>query len=733
MENEKNSKSISRREFLKLLKVGGATTLALSGCGRMSRYVTRRPYADMPEYQLPGESVHYATACQECPAGCGLIVRTVEGRAIKVEGNEDHPVNWGGTCSRGQASVQGLYDPDRFQGPVQQSRRGSGQFQAMNWDQAVETIAGMLGDMDPQEGVFYVGLTQDHMYDFFYEISQVLGSRPPYRFGALGLFEARSTLIRAARQLFGKEQIPYFALGESDVILSFGANFTETWLSPVAYSHEYGRMRQGHPTERGLLFHFESRMSQTAANADQWIPVKPGTEGIVALGLSKIVARENGSEEPPYVASTELDQVASISGVSLETLEKIGRFFADASRKVAIPGGHALSTTNGFENALSILALNTLAAGGTKEHGLFFVPEASVHEKAKGRQNSFEELENLIASMNNGEVESLFIYGADPIFELPEGLGFKQALDNVSSVISFSPFKDDTALYADYVFPDHTPLESWGYQKRITASDRKVISGSQPVVGPLHNTQSTLDLFLAAVADVGGKLRDGIPYQDEVEFLQQSVKGLMGENGFYKDEVIEGFWSKFLQFGGWWVEDSGLEKAELYQPLSGDFLVSQAEGESGDEYDFHLHLYPATSLGDGRGANRPWLQETPDAMTTVMWNTWVEVNPETARNMGLENGDVLEIESPQGKIEAALYIYPGIRPDTIAIPYGQGHQALGRYAGGRGANPMTLVNPIKNSAGDLAYGSTRVRIRPTGEKRELSRYESQEGVYGRQE
>lgn len=732
MNKEQQPNSISRKEFLNLLKVGGATTIALSGCGRMARYVTRQPYTEMPEYQLPGESVHYATTCQECPAGCGLIVRTVEGRAIKVEGNPDHPVNHGKTCSRGQATVQGLYDPDRFQGPVQQSTRGSGQFSPLTWEEGIEIVADVLGDTDPGKMAFYLGLTQDHLYDFISELAGSLGAPQPIRFGALGLFEARQTLIKATERLFGRAEIPFFDIERAEVTLSFGANFTETWLSPVAYSQSYGEMRQGDPAKRGYLFQFESRMSQTAANADEWIPIKPGTEGRVALAIGKVAAMESKLGVPPAYRRVDVEQAAEAADVSPDTLIEIGRLFGKADKRVALPGGHALSHGNGYENALSILSLNALEEGDIAGGGVFFLPATSLHEDGAGLPNSLADIEALVEKMMGGQVETLFIHGTDPLFELPESLGFRDALKNVARVISFSPFNDDTTQMADYVFPDHTPLESWGYQKHILASDRMVISGSQPVVGPLHNTHATIDVFLAALEGAGGTHAEALDYDDEVDYLQGSVKSLMGDDGFYEAEVIEGFWSKFLQYGGWWAEDAGLDKGSLAQSLPENFTIPDVEFEAGSEggHQLHLQIYPLSSLGDGRGANRPWLQETPNAMTTVMWNTWVEMNPRTAGEMGLKNGDLLEITSPKGSITAALYVYPAIRPDTIAVPYGQGHQALGRYAEGRGANPFKLLEILTNGAGDLAYGDGTVRVEKTGEKANLSAFENREGVYG---
>jgi anaerobic selenocysteine-containing dehydrogenase len=135
-------------------------------------------------------------------------------------------------------------------------------------------------------------------------------------------------------------------------------------------------------------------------------------------------------------------------------------------------------------------------------------------------------------------------------------------------------------------------------------------------------------------------------------------------------------------------------------------------------------------MGDGTGANKPWLQETPDPMTTVMWNSWVEINPQTAEELGIKDDDVVRIVSPFGEIEASVYQYPAIRPDVVAIPFGQGHITYGRYAAGRGSNPLHLLPVRNNGAGDLTFEVVKVRIEKTGKSRPLARKESKLGVYG---
>ncbi len=329
--------------------------------------------------------------------------------------------------------------------------------------------------------------------------------------------------------------------------------------------------------------------------------------------------------------------------------------------------------------------------------------------------------------MNAGDVKVLFVHGVNPAFELPKSLGFEAALKNVPLVISFATFPDETAILSDYIFPDHHGLESWGYQRVLTGAGQSTLSGAQPVVVPFYNTHSTADVLLAASAAAGGQLAAALPFADEVAFIQDKLLPLVeNKDANFNAGEINTFAAYFQQFGGWWTNADALVAPApnaLNEAMSVDAPKYEGEGE------FTLLPYVSPVLGEA-GANKPWLQEVPDPTTTVMWNTWVEMNPEVAHELGIENDDIIKIISEAGEIEASVYLYPAIRPDTIAIPFGQGHTAYGRYAEGRGANPLDLVSPKFNEAGDLAFAGMKVRIQKTGKKHELARLESKLGVYG---
>ncbi len=358
---------------------------------------------------------------------------------------------------------------------------------------------------------------------------------------------------------------------------------------------------------------------------------------------------------------------------------------------------------------------------------MYLTPGLPVHATNPALPATYGEIQGLVNRMKAGEVKVLFVHGANPVFELPASLGFQGALESVPLVISFASFPDETAALANYVLPDHTGLESWGYQRVLTGGDRPVLSGAQPVVVPYYDTRATADVLLAAVQAVGGELAAAVPYEDEVAFLQQSLLELVRQDGFFNAPEIKTFWAHWQQYGGWWAAQPGLG-APLPAAASAALDPSPARFEGDGE--FYLFPFVSPILGDGSGANKPWLQETPDPTTTVMWNTWVEIHPKTADELSLQDDDVVLITSPFGALEAPVYRYPAIRPDTIAIPFGQGHTAFGRYAAGRGANPAALLGPKVNSAGDLAFCSVKVRVEKTGRKQPLARLESRMGVYG---
>jgi anaerobic selenocysteine-containing dehydrogenase len=230
---------------------------------------------------------------------------------------------------------------------------------------------------------------------------------------------------------------------------------------------------------------------------------------------------------------------------------------------------------------------------------------------------------------------------------------------------------------------------------------------------------------------MGDHVAEELPWNDEAAYLEEITGELHGSSlGVYDARTPAGFWALWRQYGGWWSEKEIRREPEVTDIVEKPLPESDPQFDgSEDDYPFHLYPYASTTFSDGRGANLPWLQETPDPMTTVQWGTWVEVNPNTAQSLGVENNDIVRIISSSGELEAAVVIYPGIRPDVVAIPVGQGHQDYGRFAqAASGSNPLVLVAPLTDpDSSALAWGATRVRLEPTGQKQILARLESLDG------
>jgi anaerobic selenocysteine-containing dehydrogenase len=729
-------KTFTRREFLKIAV--GAT--AVTGLTQAVRQFEIEPFVQPPEEELPGQATWYASTCRQCPAGCGIIVRTINGRAKKIEGNPLHPLNHGKLCARGQAGLQVLYNPDRLKNAVRQSGgRGSRQFEPIYWPDALDLLGNKIATLSSaQRLAFLGGLMPSHTYRLATRLLEALGATPPVIYDMQSALEGRGAALQLSQAFFGAPELPEYDISQSDVVLSFGANFLETWMSPVAQSAAYGAMRQGRKGSRGLFIQFEPRLSATGASADEWIPVQPGVEGFVALAIGRIIVEERlghvGSHRPQAVLYQNVDvrDMSAASDVPVETLRRLALAFADADRAVAIPGGYLAGQRNGFSSMLAVQALNLVIAQVGRQGGVFLSnPSPTLAFRQIPPVNTFDDVMDLIRRMKAGEVDLLLIHGANPMYELPAAAGFSEAITHVPFVVSFSSFVDETAVWADLILPDHTYLESWGYQVPSPGGDRPMVSSQQPVVRPLYDTLASTDALLGLAARLGGKPAEALPWQDEVAFLEETVGELHGSSlGAYDARTPSSFWALWRQYGGWWSEKQILREPELTDVAQKPLPVTdpQFEGDPKD-YPFHLYPYSSITLTDGRGANLPWLQEAPDPMTTVQWGMWVEVNPKTASTLGISDNDVVQVESPYGILEAPVVIYPGIRPDVVAIPVGQGHQDYGRFAqAGSGSNPLALVAPVTDQGtGALAWGATRVRLRPTGRKKTLARLESLDG------
>lgn len=717
------TKGITRRDFIRL-GVLSAGAVVLAGCQNPRQYVTLEPYVVPPEEQLAGTATWYATTCRMCPAGCGIVVRIMNGRAKKIEGNAEHPLNRGKTCARGQAGLQLLYNPDRLQGPVQQAQRGTRQYANVAWNAGINTLFTKIQAAGSRVAVWGGAAMSGHLLDLINRFTQALGAPAPVIFDLYSAYHGYQTLTAASQAMFNAGELPTYDLEHADIVFSFGADFVSTWLSAAHYGTAFGNFRSQDLGKRGYLVQFEPKMTITGAKADRWLPIRPGAEGIAAQAIARLIADQKlGANDriaraQAVAGNVNLNDAASASDISVNDLTQLARIFAQAQRPLAIPGHTMMGQNGGTEAAAAVQALNFIAGNFDQPGGVALSTETLPTPLVKRRATALADAQKLIAQMQSGQVDVLLVHGANPVYELPPKLGFLDALKKVPFVVSFAPLVDETAGWADLILPDRTYLESWGYEVVAPNFGTPAVSSQQPVVTPVYDARSTADILLTVARGIPAAAK-AMPWNDEVAFLKETVAKLgAGAAGGAGAAVL---WSRFLQHGGWWNNQPS--KPSVSTMTMPPLQVAPAQYQ-GDEktYPYYLHIFMNDLLSDGSGASIPWLQGSPDGMTTEAWQTWVEINPKTAQQIGVQDGDVVKLASPFGEIEAAVYTFPAIRPDTLAVPLGQGHTDLGRFAMNRGANPMQLVGALEN------WATLRAKITRTDRKVTLANFESKVGV-----
>ncbi len=704
---------MDRRRFLKVLGVTGGGAAALSGCSSDSAEKLI-PYLVPPEDQIPGLATYYASTCRECPAGCGVHVRVREGRAVKLEGNPAHPVNQGRLCARGQAGLQGLYNPDRIRSPM--ARENGGGFVPISWDDAIGRMVERLQQVTGDRLWFVTGNESGSFARLVGSWLSGLRSSRHVVFEPFG-YEA---LRQANREVFGIDAIPRYDFAAAHHVLSFGTDFLETWLSPVEHARGFSEGHAFHEGRMGRYVHVDPRMSMTAMSADEWIAPVPGTEALFALALAHVIVRDGLAIIPPDIrrVRTLLDAhapeaVTDRCGIPAETIARIAREFA-ADSSVALAGGIGAQHDDAHATAAAVNLLNYVAGnvGRTVSFG------ASLN--ATGG-STYAGTRQLVDAMRGGQVAVLLVHGANPAYAAPAGLGFAEAMGSVGFTVSFSRFMDETAMQADLVLPDHDPLEQWNdYEPRAG-----VYSLQQPVMRPVFDTRQTGDVLLAVASRFGGRAAAQFTAQTYKDYLQQQWQALQRRVGDRRP--FETFWVEVLQRGGL-STDSPPEPQVRLASTAG--FMRQPSTWSPSDGQFTLIAYPSPAFYDGRGANRPWLQELPDPVTTITWSTWIEIHPDTAAELGIAEGDHVAVTSAAGTVTVPAYLYPGIRRNVVAMPLGQGHTAFGRYAEGRGATAYVLLAAEPTAFGGVSH-YVSVRLRNTGQHERLPKTEGKKRQMGR--
>jgi anaerobic selenocysteine-containing dehydrogenase len=692
---------MDRRNFFKIVSTASAT-VATGACGKKRNALI--PLLVPNEEIAPGEESWHPAVCTECAAGCATIARVMEGERVierngekfrqriasikKLEGNPLDPVSGGRLCARGHAALQSLYNPDRVTGPLRRtSDRGKAGFAPHSWEESIAHVADRLkaSSGDPAKILFLTTPQTVSRSAVIQHFLESISAQP-----ALACSLADFALERqAAASVFGTDGLPRYDLGNAHYALSVGADFLGGWTSPVYYARQFGHFRQGRPGIRGKLVHAESRMSLTAASADEWLPLRPGTEPHFLAAVARILLDEklarnaNGLPEPVRnsLLATNLSSTISATGIDEKRIRRIARELGESDAPLVIAGASVVHT-NSLHALIAAHYLNLLLGNIDKPGGVF-PPFPSIAPPPKTA--------NISEALKKARV--LLLDGANPAYTLPAASGISAELARLDLIASFGMFLDDSAAYADAVLPTHHPLESEIAVVPAVPVTPVSVAVATPFVRPLYDTRPLAEI-LAAIAQKMNVTFHPVTPASLVQPLLQPDQS----------------WEQVARDGGLWR--NGETATAPSKPATPGFELRNPHFEGAPE-QFPLLFQPYLSLQyhDGAGANLPWMQELPDPVSSSMWDLPVEIDPRTAARMGIATGDWVRVESPHGSLEAAAYVHPAALPGVVSMAIGEGHTHYGRYASNRGANPISILSPVTDdSGGALAFGATRVRI-----------------------
>lgn len=784
------AEKLTRRDFLKLAAAGGGTAAVWSTIQAALNAPTAFA-ASQGQLVTSGQDVIVPGVCNLCSSGCGVLARVADRKVVKLEGSPMHPINVGALCPKGQAAPELLYNPDRLKTPLKRDR-ATGATAPISWDEAAQLVAEKLTAAraagHPESVAMLYGDTRGQQRSFFARFMEAVGS--PNLVSKESLNTAAAKLGVFLTQ--GTYALPVYDLENANYILSFGANLLEAGWNPQRTISGWTYGRRGR-ANRNKIVVIDPRQGIQGSKADEWIPIVPGTDAALALGMAYVIIKSNlfdsefvhnysfgfddftgegGKTRKGFktfvLENFDPKKVEQITGVSAITISRLAGEFASNRPAVAIlpgKGGLLNGSIGGVYAAMAVHALNALvgaieAPGGVLTQQYFPIVDYPALPKdvvaEKGRQaervdgagtlfplarHAYQAVADRV--LEGYPLEVLFLYDANPVFETPGGAKFAQAFEKIPFVVSFSTFMDESAELADLILPEPTFLERWG-DDYIEGFGYPGIALRQPVIEPLYETLNTCDFLLKVAETLGGEIAKAFPWKSYEEVLQFRLKDVGAD------------WETLKELGVWltpgyryakrgserWFNVVGRDRVRApcdgyFDFYSRELFALFGKKNKGDLANFGIsvigdatalpHVEPVSYAGEGEltlnvftlmslgpkseAANLPTLQEISGMTVRTTWDSWLEMNPETARELGLADNDRVTIESPFGKVTTQLKLMRGLRPDVVNLPYNQGHTAVGRYAKGRGVNGMTILNPASEPVTGLAaWTSTKVKV-----------------------
>lgn len=713
-----------RRDFLKFLGFSVAAA-SLAACEAPVKKAI--PYLNKPDEVDPSVPNYYASSYIDGGDYCSVIVKTREGRPIKIESNPLSSVSGGGLSTRASSSVLSLYDNERIKGPKAAGKNTS-------WEKLDGAVKSGLESI-AAAGQKTVIVTQSILSP---SLKQALADfQEQYPGAAVVTYDpdSVSAMLDANQKSFGVRALPSYAFDKAKVVVSFEADFLGTWFNHEGFSKQYAQQRKLGKNKKTLNrhYHYESALSLTGSNADYRVPVKPSDQLKLLVKLHNIIASKTGGTKIGQAEAPQKD-----------------KYLQKAADDLLAHKGHSLVVC-GVNNEAAQLITNSI------NHMLDnYGHTLNIDKEAYFRQGNDKAMNGFIDELKNGQVKGVIFFNANPVYDHPRGEEIKAAIQNTELSVSTADRIDETAALVQYVAPDHHYLESWGDAQPI----KGYYSLMQPAITPLFKTRAALESFLTWT---GNKQE---AYQYIKAYWRKNLYPLQKGFASFRD-----FWDRSLH-DGVFEPNKPLKQGHKAKPVNNhqdrqvksDSLKGMADSlsvaadtlkhavqsgaennASGKDRNFKFNIaslslatektaaieytiYEKGGIGNGKQANNPWLQEFPDPVTKACWDNYITISPKFGREKDLKSGDIVKLETNKGTINLPVLLQPGQAYGTVSAAIGYGRTHAGKAANHVGKNVYPL---IRENDGRLEFNGIVKNITKTGEFRQIAQTQTHHTMMGR--
>jgi molybdopterin-containing oxidoreductase family iron-sulfur binding subunit len=665
----------SRRDFLKMMGFSVAAA-SLAACEAPVRKAI--PYLNKPVDVDPGIPNYYASSFMQGGDYCSIIVKTREGRPIKIMGNNLSGITKGKTNAQVEASILSLYDRERLTGPVFDGVRSEWNIIDKDIKEKLKAVSVKGGQIRVVSNTLLSPTTQaviDHFLSKYPNSKHVIYDSISYQ----GMKEAN-------KQNFGQDLIPSYDFSKAEVVVSFGADFLGTWLEPIRFSHDYSQLRKISRENRKMSRHyqFESLMSLTGANADYRIPIRPTSEGLIVSRLYNLIASKAGFQT---ISTQDPGDV---------------KFLTKAADQLWFSKGKSIVLSGSNDPAIQVLV------NGINHMLQNYGQTIDLNTPVNFRKGSDQDMDQFIREASSGQVKAVIFYNVNPVYNHPKGKEIAQALAGMDLVVSTTDRLDETTSLAKYVAPDHHFLESWNDAEPVPGH----LSLVQPTISPLFNTRQAQDSIMIWAGA-----------EDSPDYYHY-LKGVWEEKYFSRQDKLpdfQRFWDQSLYDG---VFTYDVEKADF---TGFDIQIEKTASAIDKNYipennGFELILYQKVAIGDGTQANNPWLQEMPDPITKAVWDNYLTISKYDADQMGITtdgNEFALSNLTINGQtLSLPVLIQPGQARGTLGLALGYGREKAGKVANGIGINAIQFVRQMDGFW--TYFNTTGVSLEPLNQRYKLA-------------